>query len=175
MFCFFVVVFHDNYALRSVEKWDTYLSHDVSFESDITPYLWPHCCMTIYTSHIDHFTPQHTAFEQSWFDTVCNIVTRWVTYRENHFCMIWNYNYLTTIFRSILTQIYVFLVLFTFLFHFDLEKVISQNCKYMFFYQKLVYLGDNTSKFCKRIIVVHVHAAVFFSKVHPACHNTANK
>ena len=26
-------------------------------------YLWPHCCMN--TSHIDHFTPQHTAFEQS--------------------------------------------------------------------------------------------------------------
>ena len=32
-------------------------------------------------------------------------------------------NYPTTIFRSILTQIYVFLVLFT-IFHFDLEKVI---------------------------------------------------
>ena len=44
---------------------------------------------TIYTSHIDHFTPQHTAFEQSaaclsvflgllsGFDTVCNIVTHW--------------------------------------------------------------------------------------------------
>ena len=40
--------------------------------------------MTIYTSHLEHFTPQHTAFEQFWFDTVCNIVTRWVTFRENH-------------------------------------------------------------------------------------------
>ena len=28
-------------------------------------YFWPHCCMKTYTSHIDHFTPQHTAFEQS--------------------------------------------------------------------------------------------------------------
>ena len=48
---------------------------------------------TIYTSHIDHFTPQHTAFEQtaaclsvfrvtSWFDIVCNIVTRWVNLRK---------------------------------------------------------------------------------------------
>ena len=36
-----------------------------------------------------------------------------------------NYNYLTTIFRSILTQIHVFLVLIT-IFHFDLEKFISK-------------------------------------------------
>ena len=42
-----------------------------------------------------------------------------------------NYNYLTTIFRSIFTQIYAFLVLFT-IFHFDLEKFISENCKYIF-------------------------------------------
>ena len=34
-------------------------------------------------------------------------------------------NYPTTIFKSILTQIYVFLVLFT-IFHFDLEKVIIE-------------------------------------------------
>ena len=32
----------------------------------------------------------------------------------------------------------------------------------------------NTSKYCSRIIVVHVHATVFFSKDHPACHNIAN-
>ena len=28
-------------------------------------YFWPHCCITMYTYHIDHFTPQHTTFEQS--------------------------------------------------------------------------------------------------------------
>ena len=38
-FVFVVVVFVDNYALSSVVKWDTYLSHYVSFESDITPYI----------------------------------------------------------------------------------------------------------------------------------------
>ena len=54
-----------------------------------------------------------------------------------------NYNHLTTIFRSILTQIYVFLVIFT-IFHFDLEKFISKNCKYIFFYQKFVDLGENS-------------------------------
>ena len=84
-----------------------------------------------------------------------------------------NYNYLTTILRSILTQIYVFLLLFT-IFHFDLEKFISKNCKYICFYQKFVHLGENTSKYCSWIIVVHAHATRFFSKVHPACHNISN-
>ena len=74
-----------------------------------------------------------------------------------------NYSYLTTIYRSILTQIYVFLVLFI-SFHFDPEKFISKNCKYNVknFYQKFVHLGENTSIYCSRIIVVHVHATVFF-------------
>ena len=84
-----------------------------------------------------------------------------------------NYNYLTTIFRSILAQIYVFLVLFT-SFHFDLEKFISKNCKYIFFYQKFVHLGENTSRYFSQIIVVHVYATVFFSKFNPACHSIAN-
>ena len=36
-------------------------------------------------------------------------------------------------------------------------------------------LGENTSKYFSRIIVVHVHATVVsFSKVHPACHNIVN-
>ena len=34
-------------------------------------------------------------------------------------------------------------------------------------------LGENTSKYCSRVTVVHVHATVF-SKVHPACHNNVN-
>ena len=60
------------------------------------------------------------------------------------------------------------------IFHFDLEKFIRKNCKYIFFYQKFVHLGKNTSKYCSQIIVVHVYATVFFFKVHPACHNIAN-
>ena len=78
-----------------------------------------------------------------------------MNFRENHF----HEHELTTIFRSILTQIYIFLVLFT-IFHFDLE--ISQNCKYLLFYQKFVHLGENTSNYCSRIIVVDVHATVSF-------------
>ena len=50
----------------------------------------------------------------------------------------------------------------------------SKNCKYIFFYQKFVYLDENTSKYCSWIIVVNVYAAVFFSKVHSACHNIVN-
>ena len=71
------------------------------------------------------------------------------------------YNYLTTIYRRILTKINVFLVLLT-MFHFDPEKFISKNCKYIFFYQKFVNLGENTSINCSQIVVVHVHATVFF-------------
>ena len=37
----------------------------------------------------------------------------------------------------------------------------------------MIYLGQNASKYCSRIIVVHVHANSL-SKVHPACHNIAN-
>ena len=40
--------------------------------------------------------------------------------------------------------------------------------------RNLYFLGKNSSKYCSRIIVVHVHATVFFSKVHPACNYIAN-
>ena len=39
---------------------------------------------------------------------------------------------------------------------------------------KLYILGKTTSKYCSPIYVVHVHATVFFSKVHLASHNIAN-
>ena len=34
-------------------------------------------------------------------------------------------------------------------------------------------LGENSSNYCSRILVVHIHAIVF-STVQPACHNIAN-
>ena len=37
-----------------------------------------------------------------------------------------------------------------------------------------MHLGATTSKYGSRIIVVHVHVTVCFSKVHPVCHNIAN-
>ena len=76
---------------------------------------------TIYTSHIDHFTPPTYSFwtigsilislpwVTSWFDTVCNIVTPWVNFREN-ICMNINNNNTTTIYWSIFAQMYTFLV-----------------------------------------------------------------
>ena len=58
-----------------------------------------------------------------------------------------NYKY------SILTQIYVFLVLFT-IFAFDIEPFISKNVKNILFYQKFVHFSENTSLYCSRIIAV---------------------
>ena len=54
---------------------------------------------------------------------------------------------------------YVFLVLST-IFDFYHETFMSKNCKNIFFYQKLGHLGENTSIYCSRIIVVHVHANI---------------
>ena len=42
------------------------------------------------------------------------------------------------------SAVYVFLVLIT-IFHFDPERFISKNCKYKFYYQECVYLGENTT------------------------------
>ena len=68
----------------------------------------------------------------SWFDTVCNIVTRWVNFRENHL-----HEHKLQLSVYILRSIYVFLVLFTII-HFDLEKFASKNYKNIYFYQKFV-------------------------------------
>ena len=71
-----------------------------------------------------------------------------------------NYNYPTTIFRSIFAQMYKFLVekyIFTIFAH-EFFKVKIKKCK---LYQKYIYLGQNTSKHCSKIIVVHVHANGF--------------
>ena len=61
-----------------------------------------------------------------------------------------------------------------FFFHFDIEKFISKIVNIYFSIRNLHIVGENTSKYCSLVIVVHVHAAVFFSKVHPVCHNIAN-
>ena len=59
---------------------------------------------TIYTSHIDDFTPQHSTFKQaaaclliffrvtSWFETVCNTETCWMNFRKNNSLTNTNYN-----------------------------------------------------------------------------------
>ena len=44
------------------------------------------------------------------FDTICNIVTSWVNFRKKNGYMNMNYNYPTTIYRSIFTQMFKFLV-----------------------------------------------------------------
>ena len=70
-------------------------------------------------------------------------------------------NHLTAIFRSILIQILCISgIIYNFLF--DLEKFISKNANIYFSTRNMYILGKNTSKYCSGIILVHVHATVFF-------------
>ena len=71
-----------------------------------------------------------------------------------------NFSYPTTMYESILVQIYVFLVLFT-IFAFYHEKLFKQKLQKIFFYQKYVHLGEYTFIHCSRITVVHIHVSVF--------------
>ena len=71
-----------------------------------------------------------------------------------------NYSNLTTMYESIFAQMYVLLVLFT-IFAFYHEIFLSQNCKKIFFYQKYVYLGENTLIHCSQRTVVHVYVNAF--------------
>ena len=71
-----------------------------------------------------------------------------------------SYSSSNTMYESILAQKYVFLVLFT-IFAFYHEMFLSKSGKKIFFYQKYVYLGENTFIHCSRITVVHVHVNVF--------------
>ena len=94
---------------------------------------------------------QHTTFEQptaclpffrvtSWSDTVWDVVTRWVKFRET-ICMSTNFNYLTTMLRSIFSQNVLFRVekyIFT-IFAYELFKVKMKNCKQ---YQKYQIFGS---------------------------------
>ena len=87
---------------------------------------------TIYTSHTDHFTPLNTALStqqhayQSFFSYFLVLFRLQYCGILGDVTMNKNYSYPATILVSILTQIYVFLVLFT-IFAFDLETFISKN------------------------------------------------
>ena len=76
---------------------------------------------TTYISHIDHFTPQHTAFEQSaaclsvFLDLLPGLIPLTMLWHagwtlEKTICMNMAYNYSTTIFRSFFPKMYKFLV-----------------------------------------------------------------
>ena len=81
-------------------------------------YLWPHCCMNnLYISHRSLYAPKNTAFEQSAaslsvclesFPDLIPFVILWHAgwTLEKLSCMNMNYNYPTTIFRSIFAQMY---------------------------------------------------------------------
>ena len=84
-----------------------------------------------------------------------------------------NYNYLTTISRSIFDPnicISGIIYISSFL---TLKSLQAKIVNIYFSTRNLYILGENTSKYCSQIIVVNVHAT-FFSKVHPVCHNIVN-
>ena len=71
-----------------------------------------------------------------------------------------NYSSLNTMYESMFTQMYIFLVEKYFL-QFWLKQIFmvsSENCK---LYQKYIHLGQNTLIHCTRISVVHVHVNIF--------------
>ena len=100
-------------------------------------YLWPHCCMNnLYISHRSLYAPTYRFWPigstlisrfrvSSWFDTVYNIVTHWMNFRKKkNNCMNMNYNYPTTIFRSIFSpKMYEFLIEKIYIFNFCLWSV----------------------------------------------------
>ena len=72
-----------------------------------------------------------------------------------------NYNYLSTLFRSIFARnvqisgiIYNFFIL-------TLKSSQANNVNIYFSTRNLHILGENTSKYCSHIIVVHVHVTFF--------------
>ena len=81
-------------------------------------------------------------------------------FRKKTSFMSMNYNYPTTIFRSIFAQMYKFLVekyIFTIL----LMNFSRSNCTIVNNTRNAFDVGHNTSKYCSQIIVVHVHANGF--------------
>ena len=68
-----------------------------------------------------------------------------------------NYSNPTTIYESSFAQMYVFLVFFTILAFYHAKKFKPK----IFFYQKYVYLGENTLIHCSQRTVVHVHENAF--------------
>ena len=125
-------------------------------------YFWPHCCMNnLYISHRSLYAPTYSFWAignmliscfriTSWFDTVCNIVTDWMNLKKT-ICMNMNYNYLTAIFRSILTQI---LSSSGIIYNFSIWpwKIHTQKLKiYIFQPEMCTFFCENTSKYCSRI------------------------
>ena len=127
---------------------------------------------TIYTSLIDHFTPQHTALEKStaclsvFLESIPGLIPFAILWHagwtlEKTSCMNMNYNYRTTIIRSIFAQNvhisgrkYIFTFFTCELFKVKMKKKVNNT-------RNTLYLGQTTSKYRSQIIVVYVLANGF--------------
>ena len=72
-----------------------------------------------------------------------------------------NYNYLTAVFRSILTQI---LCISGIIYILTLKSSQAKIVNRYFSTRKNVHLGENTSKYCSRVIIVSCSCNFFFLK-----------
>ena len=75
-----------------------------------------------------------------------------------------SYSNPTTMYESILAQMYVFLVLFA-IFAFYHGTISKQKLQTMFFYQKYAHIGKTTFIHCSWITVVHVYVNVFLKNL----------
>ena len=82
----------------------------------------------------------------------------------SHVIMNMKYSYPTTMYESILAQMYVFLV-FLYFTAFNHEKDFKQQLQKIFFYQNCVHSGENTFIHCSQIVVVHIHVIIFSRKL----------
>ena len=94
-----------------------------------------------------------------WFDTVCNIVTRWMNIRKKqlheHELQLSDYN----IQKYFCPNVQIF-GRKKYIYNFCLWTFQGQNEK--LYTRKNTYnLGQNTSKYCSQIIIDHVHANGF--------------
>ena len=72
-----------------------------------------------------------------------------------------NYNYPTTIFRSIFARMYNFSGRNIYIYNFYLRTFQGQNEKLQIIPEIHIFLGQNACKYCSQIIVDHVHANGF--------------
>ena len=96
----------------------------------------------------------------SWFDTVNNAVARWMNFREKHLhehdLQLFDYN----IWKHFDPNFMYFWYFLQF-FNLTLRKSQAKIENLYFSTRNLYVLGENTSKYCSRIIVGHVHANGF--------------
>ena len=120
-----------------------------------------------YTSHMDRFTPWHAAFGRSatclsvFLELLPGLMPLAVLWRagwnlEKAVCMSMTWNCSTTMFGGVLAQILcVSGIIYNFsIWPWKIQKLYLST-------RNFYILGENTSEYCGRVVVGHVHASGF--------------